>query len=723
LASFVALGLFGTLSWSRLLSGSGDERRLFGMLALATVLAVGGLLLTGRRRLLLIPAGGVGLLATLALAGVPLQWITHVRIAVTLRSLDDGLTALPGLLVPYLGINPWVRMVIVLGAGVLLLDAAILFGLAPRSAGLARRGVAALPLIALATVPTTVVHPRFAYVDGVVLFVLLAAYVWGDRVDRYESLAAIGLCGVAAAGAMVIAPGLDRHRAWLDYQTLATKIAAAGPVETFDWAQTYGPIVWPRHGHPVLEIKAARPDYWKAESLDSFDGHSWVSGSVTAPTDALLGISASTVRRWTQSLRVTFAGMESADVIAAGVAQPPVGLQSAVLDGASPGTWVAQTGLSRGDSYHIKVYDPQPSAAQLTAAGTEYPRGLLPGYLTLSVPEPALTSPVAGSVAVEDAIIPPFGSPSGIGYGGTAASPASVLGPSPYARTYLLARSLVRGSRTPYAYVLAVQHYLAAGYSYRENTRRSGYPLETFLFGTKAGYCQQFAGAMALLLRLGGVPARVAVGFSSGTYDNATGQYLVSDSDAHAWVEAFFPRYGWVRFDPTPPADPALRGLPPNLPISTGLPVNKSAIGTAHHPLGGVNTGSAASSPTRGSGGWSLALLIVLALGGGGLLAVAAALSRPLRTVEARVAELERAFVRTGRQLAPSTTLATIERRLADAPLAGAYVRALARQRFAGARAAHTATQRRALRAALRRGLGLSGTARSWWALPPRRAS
>ncbi|HTO24763.1 MAG TPA: transglutaminase-like domain-containing protein, partial [Gaiellaceae bacterium] len=69
---------------------------------------------------------------------------------------------------------------------------------------------------------------------------------------------------------------------------------------------------------------------------------------------------------------------------------------------------------------------------------------------------------------------------------------------------------------------------------------------------TREGYCQYFAGAMALMLRYLGVPARVAVGFSSGTYDAKSGTWTVTDHDAHAWVEAWFRGYGWLPFDPTP---------------------------------------------------------------------------------------------------------------------------------------------------------------------------
>ena len=65
---------------------------------------------------------------------------------------------------------------------------------------------------------------------------------------------------------------------------------------------------------------------------------------------------------------------------------------------------------------------------------------------------------------------------------------------------------------------------------------------------------------MALMLRYLGIPARVAAGFTSGNYVRSAGEWRVTDHDAHTWVEAWFPHYGWVTFDPTPPAAPALGG-------------------------------------------------------------------------------------------------------------------------------------------------------------------
>ena len=73
---------------------------------------------------------------------------------------------------------------------------------------------------------------------------------------------------------------------------------------------------------------------------------------------------------------------------------------------------------------------------------------------------------------------------------------------------------------------------------------------------------------MALLLRMAGIPARVSTGFSTGATDTKTGEYVVRDFDAHSWVEAYYPDFGWITFDPTPAASPA-RSQPADA-VSTG---------------------------------------------------------------------------------------------------------------------------------------------------------
>jgi hypothetical protein len=116
-----------------------------------------------------------------------------------------------------------------------------------------------------------------------------------------------------------------------------------------------------------------------------------------------------------------------------------------------------------------------------------------------------------------------------------------------------IARRVARDATTQYGAVLALESWFrqTGGFRYDESPPRvPGPPLEVFVARTKAGYCQHFAGAMSLMLRLLGVPARVAVGFTSGTRKD--GAWVVTDHDAHAWVEVWFAGQGWVPFDPTP---------------------------------------------------------------------------------------------------------------------------------------------------------------------------
>jgi transglutaminase-like putative cysteine protease len=101
-----------------------------------------------------------------------------------------------------------------------------------------------------------------------------------------------------------------------------------------------------------------------------------------------------------------------------------------------------------------------------------------------------------------------------------------------------------------------VHRYLPDGgrFRYTTNPPHAGpFPLVDFLLRDRAGDCQHFASAAALLLRLAGVPARVAVGFATGVRERH-GRFNVRDTDAHAWIEVYFEGIGWVGFNPTPSA-------------------------------------------------------------------------------------------------------------------------------------------------------------------------
>ncbi len=124
----------------------------------------------------------------------------------------------------------------------------------------------------------------------------------------------------------------------------------------------------------------------------------------------------------------------------------------------------------------------------------------------------------------------------------------------------------------------AVEDYLGKGFTYSETPPAGSRTLDGFLFDTKQGFCQQFSGAEALLLRMGGIPARVSTGFTSGAFDNKAKEWVVRDLDAHSWVEVWFPGYGWVTRDPTPAASPSRRSGAPFVSRSGGVVAGRPPV-------------------------------------------------------------------------------------------------------------------------------------------------
>ncbi|HEV1995327.1 MAG TPA: DUF3488 and transglutaminase-like domain-containing protein [Candidatus Acidoferrum sp.] len=117
-----------------------------------------------------------------------------------------------------------------------------------------------------------------------------------------------------------------------------------------------------------------------------------------------------------------------------------------------------------------------------------------------------------------------------------------------------LAKQIVKNARTPFDKALVIESYLRNRYTYTLNlTGKPGDdPLAHFLFETRAGHCEYFASAMTIMLRTLGIPAREVNGFLPGEYNDLGGDYIVRASDAHSWVEVYFPGMDWQTFDPTP---------------------------------------------------------------------------------------------------------------------------------------------------------------------------
>jgi transglutaminase-like putative cysteine protease len=157
-----------------------------------------------------------------------------------------------------------------------------------------------------------------------------------------------------------------------------------------------------------------------------------------------------------------------------------------------------------------------------------------------------------------------------------------------------LAEQITKGATTPYEKALKLQSYFTSGrftYDLDVTLPDNVQGLTDFLFNVKAGFCQQFAFAMAALARLVGIPSRIAVGYTAGSPVGKK-TWKVTTADAHAWPELYFTGVGWLRFEPTPggPTGQGTATVPQYAPVSTtggGGATTPSDLGSAPSGAGG----------------------------------------------------------------------------------------------------------------------------------------
>jgi protein-glutamine gamma-glutamyltransferase len=721
--AFVALCGFSCLTWMKMLEPAAPGRAGYALLtasgAMLALLLAGKVRDTRLRLALACLIAVVAFAFALLSAGVADELLRPGRWGELAAGIGRGISALPGARVPYRGLDEWTRTVIALG-GTMLAVAAALIAFWPRRNGLGLPLVALVLLVTLYATPAVALDLGAEFLSGALLALLAIAYLRLERL-RISDAQAAGLLAVGVVIlALAVAPALDSGQPWFDYETWALSNASSRST-SFNWQHTYGPLDWPRDGRELLRVKAKRAAYWKAVNLDDFDGLHWVHDESSANIDGCssAGYYPDKRQQWLQTITVTVRNLRTPTFITSGVAcaidtqitKVPLG----------DGTYTAATrSLRRGDTYDATVYTPQPTERERRDSADFTPSGMT-RFTEIDLPDVVPNGNALGTRVQ----FPIFGTAGGPTYTPVAATPATepmpagdLLANSRYNRTWTLAKRLKRRSKSPEDYVQAVMRYLKGEeFSYTESPPVSAENLDGFLFDAKSGYCQQYSGAMALLLRMGGVPARVASGFTSGSYDRRTKEYVVRDLDAHSWVEVWYSGIGWVTWDPTPAASPA-RSQPDESAQAGSLAVRGAP------DLGGdVRTGGSrglAAVERNTPWGWialgaiSLIALIVLTVW---------LLRRHRRFVAAGwgpVSELERALRRARWTTGPAATLSQVEGGFARAPAAAGYVRALREQRYAGRSATADGAGRRAVRAELGRGQGLRGRLRAWWALPPR---
>ena len=725
LIGFVALAGFAALQWADMVRPAATDAVLGGVLAAA----IAGALLAAlaRRR----PPARIRLVATalvtavllliaLAAAGVPGRMLGPRGWDDLAAGIAQGLGAVSTVRTPYGGLDEWTRIVVILGGCVITALAAVLAFVPRRGGAFGFPAAAAVALGALYTVPVMQHDIELPWLAGLGFTVLLAVFLWLERLrHRGAGLAATFVAAAALAG-YVAAPALDRDRALLDYEELAQSLSPSATTQ-YRWNHSYGPLDWPRDGREILRVQARQRSYWKAVNLAAFDGTRWVQDTgqqrdrvETAVLDP----------DWRQTIRVTLRALRTTQFVAAGTTLDIVDTPRAATSN-TPGVYeTAGEPLRRGNAYRAIVYTPRPTMVQMRAAPSDYPSELPREYGVMRLP-------IMGRNGGLTVFFPWWNEgdvPSIVGSQGTDAR--ALLDESPYGRVYALARRLRAGTETPFEYVRAVERYLARDeFSYSENPPPSRAPLADFLLRDRLGYCQQFSGAMALLLRMGGVPARVASGFSPGSRDTERREYVVRDVDAHSWVEVYMPGIGWVTRDPTPPDSPARTQI---TDLAVGAGRDAVTFGGSERALGRTpdagraDVQATAQDDDAGPSAVIVAAAVIVAL----LIATAIVLlvrrrgrrrrAAPTGAIaDAQIAELLRALRRSGRPPPPDLTLAMLADRYAGTP-AQVYVHRLADARYGYGAAQPTRSQRGALRRELGAGLGLRGRLRAWWALPPR---
>jgi transglutaminase-like putative cysteine protease len=750
LVAFGALAAYAAGAWAGLLADPPAGRVIVALCI--TLAGAGALAAIGRARLPRLAGWPLALLvvltataaATIAV-GLPASFLVPANWGELRGHLDSGLLALGQAAYPYSGGSQWSRLAI-LGAMPLWLGTAAALAFWPvRGTASVPRTAALMVLVAAYGTGVTVSPPSAPLLNGLILTALVAAWLWLPGLDRRHALTGGGLLLAATLLALPITARLDNHHPWLDYRNWNWTQSALDGGESFKWDHTYGPLDWRRTGQPMLDVTSDAPHYWRTAVLDQFDGFRWHesansgNGGVELPIPrAGSSFSAQVLplnHSWIHEINFTVRGLRSPLLVGAGAVIAVHGLPGLAAEGVT-GVAPSTSGLvlptnhplAAGDSYTVRAYVPNPSAAEMRAAPRAYPGALRP-YTTISYPVAGPSGALQGQPQTPDTVrqldVPLRGEGGGGGV-------SRALSRTPYGRVYTLAHRLVAGAPTEYAAVKRIEGYLRANYSYSESPPQRAYPLRAFLFRDRIGYCQQFSGAMALMLRMVGIPTRVASGFSPGTPESGT--YLVTDFDAHSWDEVYFNHIGWVSFDPTPAAAPAQSR-------TTGLGLGALSVlsppgKTPSGPVGGTRKlhGTPPAITPTGSGGTSsvktaaIALLLVVVAAAAG---VAGAFGwrilryrrlSPAAVADAQLRELAGALARLRSWTGHGATLLVLERRLAMfvGPVAAAYAAKLRAVRYGSSdRRPPTASERRSLRRELTAGSGLRARLLSRLAIPP----
>jgi transglutaminase-like putative cysteine protease len=515
---------------------------------------------------------------------------------------------------------------------------------------MARRPIpAALGLVVAVGWPATLIPGERPLLPGVLGLIGVLAILFLLRRDEPPRgvlhAAGVGLvlvlvALVASSSDAVAKPAFLSWQSWDPYDRPTSPVSVE-----YVWRANYEGIDFPEEPTVVMRVKASGPKrslYWRATTLDDYTGDIWDEAKEFGDAEqreqidavgenSLLPQAAANEENWVRQ-DITIEALRDIHMIAS--AQPVrwrPGTEAPVADDDGDVVIVPDS-LRRNHRYTVWSYVPQAQPSELAEFDGEYPAAA-ERYL-----EVVYEGVPAWNAAGRDTQMNVF-------FNATHEDDSKIRA---LESVYQAAVGVTSGHRSPYEAAVLLETWFreAGGFTYDEQPPLpigGEPPLVDFINNTKRGYCQHYAGAMSLMLRLLGIPARVAVGFASGRYDADDKEWIVSDTNAHAWVEVYFPRFGWVPFDPTPgrgqlgatylPSSPqfnfpdaadigglaeSLGGLNPAL--QEGFRTARQGPGGQESAVGNAGSGAVATVRDRGP---SLILVLLVVLGGAFLAIVA----------------------------------------------------------------------------------------------------
>lgn len=266
----------------------------------------------------------------------------------------------------------------------------------------------------------------------------------------------------------------------------------------------------------VLRVRAPSADYWKGQTFMVFDGRTWYvepsdGDQESDGTDHLLGVAEGEIDSDSMGdfIQTYYVETDLPNLVFA--AQRPVRLLlDATVYRRPDGAIRSDVVLTKGSAYTVLSHRTDATAKALRAQGDLTRFQMPPRFLQLP-----------------DTVTP---------------------------RTRDLARQLATGTTSTYDTVIAIEQWLATHVEYDLDApvpAPGADAVDDFLFRSRRGFCEQIASATAVMLRTLGIPARIATGYVPSSRDEVAGVWISRARDAHAWVEVWFPRYGWIAFDPT----------------------------------------------------------------------------------------------------------------------------------------------------------------------------